>query len=116
MSPWLTPEVIVSIATLLTAIIGFITIMVQNNRQHALTNSRMSELLVITKVAAVAEGKLEGIAEAEKKPKELTGEIVGEVTTKGEPPKDITGDIKGELLPVTIKVVEKAPATSKKKR
>lgn len=119
MSPWLTPEVIVSIATLLTAIIGFATIMIKQDRQHALTNSRMDELLVSTGKASRAEGNIEGraearaidgnenqkaiaaietVAEAITAPKELVGEITGKVAEKSGEHKPIKGAIKGKIV------------------
>lgn len=113
---WMTPEVIVSIATLFTAIIGFATIMVQNSRQHALTNSRMDELLVQTSLASEAKGNLAGREEAreidariESEPKTIIAEIEGKVIAVGEPTKGITGQVEGEVHPLKPKeATEKA--------
>jgi hypothetical protein len=54
-------EQFVAIMGSITALIGAVTVAIVQLRQtHSLVNSRMSELLDVTKRASLAEGRLEG--------------------------------------------------------
>ena len=59
-------QVIVSVATLVTAI-GGVLIGLRNSRKindvHDLTNGKMDKFLAVTKTSATAEGHLAGVAE-----------------------------------------------------
>lgn len=66
---------IASITALIVALTGFVALFLRVGRveskvvsTHILINSRMTELLDLTKTAAKAEGKLEGAAEEKAKP------------------------------------------------
>lgn len=61
---WLTPEVIVGVLTLLTAIVGFLGAYLKLEQLHQTTNSKMDELLVQKGLASEAIGNVKGRAEA----------------------------------------------------
>lgn len=113
---WSDAEFWFEVVKVMGLLVGFVTVIVQNNRQHTLTNSRMNELLVAKTAQAGAEGELKGIADAERAPKKLIGEIVGKVVEAGGPTKKIEGDIKGELHPKEVKVIKKTATVKKRKQ
>jgi len=56
-----TPEQFVAILTALTALVGaMVAVLRQVHQTHALVNSRMEELLALTRTSSRAEGRLEG--------------------------------------------------------
>lgn len=114
--PLLTPEVLLEFLKVAGLIFGFATVIIQNSRQHKLTNSRMNELVAVTKSAATAAGKLEGIAEVEARPKALVAEIVGEIAVLGKPTQDVTGEIAGELYPTKESKTRQKKLTAVKKK
>jgi hypothetical protein len=57
-----TPEQFVAIlGAVTTAIVAIAGVYVQLHQLHAKVNGRLTELLVLTRAAALAEGKLEGL-------------------------------------------------------
>lgn len=115
---WSSVEFWFEVVKVVGLVIGFATVIIQNTRQHNLTNSRMNQLLVAKTSQAAAEGKLEGMVEAEKHPKELIGKIAGEIVEAGKPVQEVTGEIKGELHPKESKTRQKKlkAATVKRKK
>lgn len=110
MPVWLTPEVIVSVATLLTAIIGFAATYMRMSQLEKNTNSKMDTLLVLRGEASEAIGNLQGRADARRidantleTSKEITGELKGEIVETGKNPKEIKGEIIGKITPARKK-------------